>query len=367
MSATLQQQINIINLYDKYVAEGKLANDIAQKEVVMRLQQLEEELSVNNKKNILSKIIPIKSNESVKSIYIWGNVGRGKSLLMDMFFNQVNLKEKQRIHFHSLMLGIHSNIHLLRKKNIENPLEITAISIAKNAKLICLDEFQVTDVADAMILNKLFTSLFAENVVFVITSNRPPEELYMGGLQREKFLDFVKVVREKMDIIELASPNDYRMQQIKSLKSVYLTPINSANKKLFSDTYKELTLHSEITPMTIDVSGRKLNINNSCGGVAYFSFHELCETPLGASDYLAIAEKFDTIFLENIPILSTEKRNEARRFVTLIDVLYDNNVKLICSAESEPANIYNAGDGSFEFQRTVSRLIEMQSEGYLSK
>jgi cell division protein ZapE len=283
-----------------------------------------------------------------------------------MFFRAALVETKQRIHFYSLMLGIHKNVHLARQKNIDDPLKYVATELAKQTQLLCIDEFQVSDVADAMILSKLFTVLLDMQVIIFITSNRPPEELYKGGLQREKFLDFVRLVRARMDILELSSPHDYRTRKIKNLQSVYLSPLSEENAALLKKIFSDLTNNLKPAEVMLEVQGRKLQVQEAVGKIASFTFSELCEKPLGSADYLAICQRFDTIFINGIPILSPEKRNEARRFVTLIDSLYDNHIKLICTAETTPDRLYPKGDGNFEFHRTVSRLIEMQSEQYLS-
>ena len=351
-------------IYKQSLEEGHIGKDAAQKLVILRLQKLWTELSYKQKptnplKRLFSKkIIP-------RSIYIWGEVGRGKSMLMDMFFTSLNSKQKQRIHFHALMLKVHSEIHKLRQINNAEPLTNVAKQISKDLKIICLDEFQVTDVADAMILSKLFSVLLDAGVTFVITSNRPPEDLYLGGLQREKFLDFVKLIYEKMEVLELSSPNDYRTQQIKSLESVYLFPLNAENEQTLKQNFSAFIHNSQPSPINLEVQGRKLVIPETYGGVAKLSFQELCEKPLGAADYIAIARRFHTIFISGIARLTPDNRNEARRFVTLIDNLYEHRVKLICTAATSPQEIYADGDGSFEFHRTVSRLIEMQSAKYL--
>ncbi len=354
-----------VKLYDQYVKDSRLKGDAEQKRIIGRLQLLFEQISVKPKNPLIKKIMPARSSEALRGLYIWGDVGRGKSMLMDMFFHSVPTTAKQRLHFYSLMLGIHKSVHLLRQKQVEDPVKATAKELAKKYKLLCLDEFQVTDVADAMILSKLFLALLEENVVIVITSNRPPEELYLGGLQREKFLDFVTLLYERMDVLELASPHDYRMEKIRALKSLYLFPLTQKNEQELRNIFFAICDNAEPDKVTLEVQGRKLQVNKACGKTAWFTFGELCEKPLGAADYLAICNRFDTVFISGIPVLSPEMRNEARRFVTLIDSLYDNRVKLICTADAPPTELYPFGDGAFEFQRTISRLMEMQSEAYL--
>jgi cell division protein ZapE len=289
---------------------------------------------------------------------------------MDMFFEALTVPLKRRIHFHAFMQEVHAATHVLRQEIEAKQLKIELLptiarDIASKIRVLCLDELQVTDVADAMILSKLFTSLLAEGVSVVITSNRPPEELYLGGLQREKFMDFVHFVTSRMDVLQLASPHDYRMQQIKAMQAVYMCPLSDKADEALEDMLAQLTHHAELMPMSIELQGRRLYVPRSYGGIAAFHFSDLCEKPLGPADYLAIARRFHTVFISNIPQLGPEKRNEAKRFVTLIDTLYDHRVKLICTAAAQPARLYASGDGSFEFQRLVSRLAEMQSQQYL--
>ena len=374
MPPSLQPQIpvhaNPLSAYEQCVRDGKLKNDEAQRQVIGRLQGLYEALSVPPRRGFLSKILPGKPAAGPRSIYIWGAVGRGKSLLMDMFYETLGLSAKRRIHFHAFMQEVHAMSHAWRqeiesKKLKQELLPTVAHDIAQKAQILCLDELQVTDVADAMILSKLFTSLMDDGVTTVITSNRPPEELYLGGLQREKFMDFVHLIYARMDVLELASPHDYRMQQIRAMQAVYMWPLSDKADAAMNEMFAQLTHNAEILPMALDVQGHRLNVPQCYGGIARFRFADLCELALGAADYLAIARRFHTVFIEDIPKLGPEKRNEARRFVTLIDTLYDHRVKIICTAAAAPAELYALGDGSFEFQRTISRLAEMQSRQYL--
>lgn len=356
---------SFLQIYEKCVKDGKLANDPAQLSVSRHLQTLYEALRIKPDTGI-RKILSRRKETAPRGIYLWGDVGRGKSMLADMFFKSAPLKAKLRTHFYSLMISVHQNVHLARQKEIDDPVRYVATEFARKTKLLCLDEFQVTDVADAMILSKLFATLLDNNVTIVVTSNRPPEELYQGGLQREKFLDFVKLIRERMDVLELASLQDYRTHKIKGLKSVYLSPLTRENDDTLQKIFADLTDGKKPEAMALDVRGHALNISETAGKVARFTFAELCEKPLGAEDYLTLCQKFDTLLISGIPKLSPEKRNEARRFVALIDSLYDNHVKLICTADALPSDLYPAGDGSFEFHRTASRLMEMQSEQYLA-
>jgi len=374
MSPSLQPQIRIesnpLAVYEHCVGEGKLKNDEAQRLVIAKLQALFLALSRPPRRGFFSKMLPGKAAPTPRSVYIWGAVGRGKSLLMDIFFGALDLESQRRIHFHAFMQEVHAMSHAWRqeieaKKLKKELLPTVAHDIAQKAQVLCLDELQVTDVADAMILSRLFTTLLDEGVTVVITSNRPPEELYLGGLQREKFMDFVHLIYERMDVLELASPYDYRMQQIRAMQAVYMWPLTDKADVAMNNMFSQLTHNAKIMPLAVDVQGRKLTVPLSYGGIARFSFADLCEKPLGAADYLAIARRFHTVFIDNIPKLGPEKRNEARRFVTLIDTLYDHRVKLLCTAAAPPEQLYALGDGSFEFQRTISRLAEMQSLQYL--
>lgn len=236
--------------------------------------------------------------------------------------------------------------------------------VAKDALLLCFDEFQVLDIADAMILGRLFEALLDRGIVIVATSNRPPRDLYKDGLQRENFLPFIALMEKRLDVLHLNSPTDYRLETIRAI-DVYLTPAGPTAENRLRDYFTRLTHGADVGPETLLVNGRSLKIAMAADDIAFSSFRDLCEAPLGPADYLAIAGRFDVLLLSEIPQLSRERRNEAKRFVTLVDALYEHRVKLICSAESPPETLYPAGDGAFEFERTVSRLFEMQSESYL--
>lgn len=372
-----QMQPSLPDIYEEYVTAGKLIADDAQRAIVGRLEALRQTIAKRQAslpaqpKGKLSKWLASPASPASpapRSLYIWGDVGRGKSLLMDMFYLFSPPVKKRRVHFHAFMAEIHARVHKLRRakgKGHENPVEQVAEEMARKHDLLCLDEFQVTDVADAMILHKFFTTQFAMGVTFILTSNRPPQDLYKGGLQREKFLDFVRLAQERMDIMELAAQQDYRLQQIRSLRNVYLS-VSDENEMALKDAYAALTHQAQADEMVLEVHGRKLTIRECSGGVARFTFRELCGVPLGAADYIAIARQFHTVIISHIPCMSSDNRNEARRFITLIDALYDRYVKLLCTAEAEPDKLYQEGDGSFEFRRTASRLIEMQTENYLA-
>ena len=311
-----------------------------------------------------------QEDEQKRGIYIWGGVGRGKSMLMDVFFESLPFKKKRRAHFHAFMLDVHGRIHAWRrqtkKSSEDTPVEIVARQIADEVSLLCLDEFQVHDVADAMILSQLFTALLEAGVWVVATSNRPPESLYQGGLQRDRFMAFIDLLNARLEIVELAGHDDYRLNQLHSLQSFYLTPLNKKTEERFNAVFEAFCYPAAPEWRMIEVQGRQIQVRVAAGNIARFHFDDLCKKALGAADYLAIATQFHTVMLEGIPAMMPEMRNEAKRFVTLIDALYERRVKLICSAAAAPEKLYESGDGSFEFERTASRLAEMQSELYFS-
>ncbi|MGE0746321.1 MAG: cell division protein ZapE [Rhodospirillales bacterium] len=308
-----------------------------------------------------------RTEDPPQGLYIFGPVGRGKSMLMDLFFASAPPARKRRVHFHAFMQEVHDTLHAWRTGTTRmeaDPLPRLARDIAERAWLLCFDEFQVRDIADAMILGRLFAALFEAGVVVVATSNTAPDDLYKDGLQRERFLPFVALIKERLDILEIDGPIDYRRAKLRGL-ALYHSPLGPAADRALDTAFADLTAGAEARPETLIVHERPLAVSAQARGVARFSFAELCDRPMGAADYLAIARRYHTVVLGGIPRLSPERRAAARRFINLIDVLYDHKVKLVAAADGPPESLYPAGDEADSFDRTVSRLFEMQGDAYL--
>ena len=352
--------------YTARVEAGEANYDSAQADVAARLDALAAELKDWRPANggwKLSNLFAAK-RPAPNGLYIHGKVGRGKTMLMDLFFDTVQFTPKRRIHFHEFMAETHDRIGIARKKVDGDPLPFVANGIADEAQLLCFDELHVTDIADAMILGRLFKGLFDRQVVMVATSNQPPRGLYLNGLNRQLFLPSIDLIEKHMEVIELGAAKDFRLEKLAG-QPLYFTPANSDPRRALRAAFTRLTGVWKGKPMTLDVKGRTLTVPEAARGVAFFTFDDLCAKPLGPLDYLHIAHAFHTVIIEGIPKLPPEKRNEARRFINLIDTLYDNRIGLIASAEAEPQDLYPAGDAAVLFERTVSRLIEMRSEAYL--
>ncbi len=300
-----------------------------------------------------------------RGLYIWGKVGRGKTMLMDLFFECVGFTPKRRVHFHEFMAEVHDRIGAARARDPGDPIPEVAKEIAASARLLCFDEFHVTDIADAMILGRLFSALFERQVVIVATSNVPPSGLYRDGLNRQLFVPFIELLSSKTDMIELVSAKDFRLEKLAG-HPLYFTPLGASADAALGSAFQRLSGTVRGTALALEVKGRKVHVPEAAQGVARFDFADLCMQPLGALDYLAIARAFHTVLIGNVPMLNRDRRAEARRFITLIDTLYDARVGLVVSAACEPDAIYPAGDQSFLFERTASRLIEMRSEAYLA-
>ena len=296
----------------------------------------------------------------VRGLYLWGGVGSGKSMLMDLFFAAAPLETKRRVHFHAFMQEIHAAIHDARQEGAEDPIAPVAADVAAHARLLCFDEMQITDIADAMIVGRLFEKLFAGGVTVVTTSNRRPRDLYKDGLQRQQFLPFIDLIEERMEVREIVAGQDYRQGRIAG-SPVYFTPVDHEARAAINALWDDLLDGGEAHPLHLRVQGRTVELPAFRNGVARAGFFDLCGHPLGPADYLAIAEAVRVLVLTDIPVLSRANYNEARRFVTLIDALYEARVRLICSAAAAPEFLYLEGEGSFEFARTASRLREMQA------
>ena len=305
---------------------------------------------------------------STQGLYIYGGVGRGKSMLMDLFFRTAPVAAKRRVHFHAFMLEVHETLHRWRQEKPKQLDLIPALAdkIAEETWLLCFDEFHVTNIADAMILGRLFAELFDRGVVVVATSNWAPDDLYEGGLQRDRFLPFIALLKEKLDVLELDAARDYRLQRLKDL-SLYHSPLGPSSEAKMRDAFARLSGRAQPMPGSLTVQGRRLDVPRQAGSVAWFDFDELCARPLGAADYLALATHYPVILIDRVPRLTTEQRDQARRFMTLIDELYEHRVTAVIAAADRPERLYPEGDGALEFERTVSRLNEMQSADYLGR
>jgi len=353
--------------YRTLVGQGHIQYEPEQIKALHHLQTLLDNLLATadyQQKSPLHKLLRSKPAD-FQSLYIFGDVGRGKSMLMDLFFEACPISQKRRVHFHAFMLEVHAFIHQWRRQHNTDAIAELAKHIRASERLLCFDEFHVTDIADAMILVRLFRRLFELGIVVVITSNCHPSELYHDGLQRDLFLPFVEILQQKAKIIELVAEQDYRLSHLHALKTTYYYPLDQQAAEFIRQSYNELTNYAPMHSGTVEVLSRKVPLSAVHGNVALTSFDELCMHALGPADYLEIGKRFDIVILADIPKLTTEKCNEAKRFVTLIDALYEHKVKLICTAEVPAQELYTAGEGSFEFERTVSRLIDMQSESYL--
>ena len=353
--------------YDRLIAANELKPDPAQVRAVAALDQLAAGIA---KRGFLSRLFG--SADGPAGVYLWGGVGRGKSMLMDLAFDHIDVQPKRRVHFHEFMLDTHQRLRRARERENGDPIEPVAEQIAAETQLLCFDEMQVTNPADAMILSRLFGKLLAEGVKVVTTSNRPPGDLYKHGLNRELFIPFIKLIERRMLVVEVNGPTDYRLDRLEGVE-VWHVPNGPRATAELSQAFFQLTDYpvedrAKVPAEDIDVGGgRTLHVPKSLKGVAVFSFRKLVGQPRGAADYLAIARRFHTVILVGIPVMSRDMRNEAARLVTLIDALYDHKVKLLAAADAQPAGLYPSGDGSFEFQRTISRLEEMQSTEYLAE
>ncbi len=354
----------------------KIVLDPAQEAAAKRLDALARALK-SYRPGTRSWLWPVRPP---RGLYIWGDVGRGKSMLMDAFFDKTLVAPKRRVHFNAFMLDVHARIHEWRgldakartrrpefvREAGDDPIAPVAHAVARGASLLCFDEFQVTNVADAMILSRLFQQLFERGTVVVATSNTAPTNLYHGGLNRQLFLPFIVMLEKHLDVIEINGAQDYRLLRMKGLHS-YITPLGPDADREMDEAWLRLTGADKGTPRRLVFLGRMLEVPQAAGGFARFTFEALCMQPLGSADYLEIARHFATVFIDRIPVMNPQMLNEARRFILLIDTLYDEGVQLVCSAAAPPDKLYVSGEGADAFRRTASRLVEMQSEGYLKR
>jgi len=370
---------SVTTQYSAGVTAGRIERDDAQLGVIDMMTRLEARIAqyrLARKSSSLGWLFASRESAlpPIKGLYIYGDVGRGKTMLMDIFFEASPVVRKRRAHFHEFMLDVHERIFAFRQKiklgehEDEDPIKRVAEELAEQAWLLCFDEFHVTDIADAMILGRLFTQLFDRNIVMVATSNVAPDELYQDGLNRALFVPFIHMLETHMDIVRLDARTDFRLEKLAGLP-VWYVPADAAADAALDDAWRRLTGGHDGAPAELALKGRAVHVPRAFMGVARFSFHDLCEQPLAAADYLRIARDYHTVILDHVPAMTYDNRNAAKRFIILIDTLYDMNVKLIASAEAEPDSLYCADEGfeAQEFKRTASRLIEMRSQAYLAR
>lgn len=363
--------------YDHLAATGEITPDPAQRAVAERLDRLELELGevrLASKQSSLGWLFARKKPADVpkvRGLYIWGGVGRGKTMLMDLFFERAPVEARRRQHFHVFMADVHARVHEARRQLAagvdRDPVDIVAEALAREMRLICFDEFSVTDIADAMILGRLFGKLFERGVVLVATSNVEPDRLYDGGINRDHFLPFIRLLKVRTEVVHLGAATDYRMEKL-GRAEVYLSPLGKEADLAMDRLWLRLTGAEAGAPRVLTVQGRPVEVPMASDGIARFDFADLCSKPLGASDYRAVADAFHTVFVDRVPTMDYDRRNEAKRFITLIDTFYDTGIKLVMSAAAEPDRLYRAKTGAeiFEFDRTASRLIEMRSDEWIA-
>ncbi|MDG4646891.1 cell division protein ZapE [Roseibacterium sp. SDUM158017] len=351
-------------IYDTRVAEGMLRPDPVQRAALLRLEELRERLETPERRGLLARFRRAEP-AGTQGLYLWGGVGRGKSMLMDLFFAHVGIEAKRRVHFHAFMQEIQAALHEARKTGVDDAIRPVAEAISAKVRLLCFDEMQITDIADAMIVGRLFERLFAAGVVVVTTSNRPPRDLYKDGLNRDIFVPFIALLEERLEVDHLEAMTDYRQDRLAG-NPVYFTPLDRAANRALNEIWRDLT-HGREEELVLEVKGRQVHLPRYWAGMARCTFWDLCGQPLGPADYLALTGAVKLLVLEDVPQLDSTRFNEARRFVTLIDALYEGHVRLICSAAAEPEKLYVEGEGSFEFARTASRLREMQGADWGGK
>ncbi|MCB1508476.1 MAG: AFG1 family ATPase [Hyphomicrobiaceae bacterium] len=377
MEGPLSFEPSLAGTYEALVAKGDIRADNEQKRIVGLLDGLLQDLAamrMQRKSSALGWLFAKKAKpEPVRGLYLWGGVGRGKTLLMDLFFEKVPLRRKRRAHFHAFMSDVHERVHAWRQAlkmgavKGDDPIPPVAASLAEEARVLCFDEFHVTDIADAMILGRLFTELFNAGVVLVATSNAPPDGLYKDGLNRQLFLPFVGLLKNRVNVHELISETDYRLEKLEAAP-VWYAPEGEAADAAMDAAWDRLTHKADGVEMALHVKGRLVTVPRQAHGVARFTFDDLCARPLGVEDYLTLAMEFHTLMIDRIPLLDDQNRNETRRFINLVDTLYDTRTKLVASAAAVQTGLYSGAKGyeAFAFDRTASRLIDMASEDYLA-
>jgi cell division protein ZapE len=362
--------------YNALAASGAVERDRAQVALTRKLDALVAATATHRlarKSSPLGWLFGKRDTQVPTGLYVWGSVGRGKTMLMDLFFDSLEVRRKRRAHFHAYMADVHERIHDWRQKlkrgevSGDDPIRPVAAALAEEAWVLCFDEFAVVDIADAMILGRLFTALFEQGVVVVATSNVPPDDLYKNGLNRTLFLPFISLVKDRMEVVELTARTDFRLEKLGDTP-VYFTPADDAARAALDGVFARLTRGARPRPAALHVHGRRVEVPEQALGVARFPYELLCRRPLGAADYIAIARAYHTVLVDGVPALPPSRRDEARRLITLVDILYERRVKLIVSAEAEPEGLFQAetGNEAFEFARTVSRLAEMRSRDYLA-
>jgi cell division protein ZapE len=351
------EMTGVTEIYNRRITEGSLHADPVQEAVLPEFERIAEALARPVKRGLFRK-----APEPIRGLYLWGGVGRGKSMLMDLFVESLGDVPARRVHFHAFMQEIHAAMHRARKAGARDALEPVAAEVIKAVRVLAFDEMQITDITDAMIVGRLFEKLFEAGIVVVTTSNRVPDDLYKDGLNRQLFLPFIALIKDRLVVHELASPTDYRQNRLEGAQ-VYFTPIGPEARAQISSVWEDLA-GGPADPLTLVVNKREVVIPAFRNGVARASFYDLCGASLGPADYLALAEAVRVLILEDIPRLSRQNFNEAKRFVTLIDALYEARVRLIASAADQPEMLYVEGEGTFEFERTASRLREMQAEDW---
>jgi len=349
---------NLIAEYNTLVNAGTVTDDAAQKAALPEFERIRAALAAPVKRGFFRK-----APTPPKGLYLWGGVGRGKSMLMDFFVSHVTVPTR-RVHFHAFMQEIHASMHEARKRGVDDAIAPVAADIAASVRLLAFDEMQITDITDAMIVGRLFEALFAAGVLVVTTSNRVPDDLYKDGLNRQLFLPFISLLKEHMVVWELSSPTDYRQDRLAG-SPTYFTPLGSDASAQMNSVWKDFT-GGDTAPLDLLVNGRTVTLSQYRSGVGRANFFDLCAKPLGPADFLVIANACKVLMIDDIPMLSRSNFNEAKRFVTLIDTLYEAQVRLICSAAAKPEMLYLEGEGTFEFERTASRLREMQSKDWAS-